>query len=70
MSVQSESNEISSQNTKDNLERHHWISVAAYFIAEHRGGLPGKELDDWLEAELDYLKMEIKSFFCVVKKMA
>ena len=62
MSVQSESKEISSQNTKDNLERHHWISVAAYFRSEHRGRIPGKELDDWLGAELDYLKMEIKSF--------
>ena len=62
MNVQSDSMEMSSQNTQNDLERHSWISVAAYYKAQHRGGLPGKELDDWLEAELDYLEMKIKSF--------
>lgn len=27
------------------------IAVAAYFLAERRGFAPGRELDDWLEAE-------------------
>ncbi len=40
-----------------------WISVAAYYKAEARNFEPGKELDDWLEAELDYTKFQIKSFF-------
>jgi hypothetical protein len=30
---------------------YHQIEVAAYFNAEHRGFVPGHELDDWLEAE-------------------
>ncbi len=31
---------------RDNL-----IRTAAYFRAEHRGFVPGRELADWLEAE-------------------
>ena len=58
-------NQCTQNKTQDDLERHHWISVAAYYRAEHSGGLPGKELDDWLEAGLDYLKMEIKS--CILR---
>lgn len=40
---------------------HEWISVAAYFKAEARSFEPGKELDDWLEAEIDYTKFQIQS---------
>jgi len=32
-------------------ERHHLIEVAAYYIAERRGFLPGSYHDDWLQAE-------------------
>lgn len=32
-------------------QRHAMIADAAYFRAEHRGFDPGRELDDWLEAE-------------------
>jgi hypothetical protein len=32
-------------------DRHHRVEVAAYFLAERRGFVPGHELDDWLEAE-------------------
>jgi len=30
---------------------HEMVSQAAYFRAEHRGFSPGRELDDWFEAE-------------------
>lgn len=42
---------------------HEWISVAAYYKAEARGFESRKELDDWLEAEVDYTKFQIKLFF-------
>ena len=31
-----------------------FIATAAYFKAEARGFAPGKELDDWLEAEAKF----------------
>jgi hypothetical protein len=31
--------------------RHHMIEVAAYFLSESRGFVPGREMDDWLSAE-------------------
>ncbi|MGA7180780.1 MAG: DUF2934 domain-containing protein [Thiobacillaceae bacterium] len=34
-------------------EAHQQIAVLAYLKAETRGFLPGHELDDWLEAELE-----------------
>ncbi len=33
------------------LARRERIRVAAYFNAERRGFVPGRELDDWLQAE-------------------
>ena len=33
------------------VQRHEKIKQAAYFKAEHRGFIPGFELQDWLEAE-------------------
>lgn len=33
---------------EDRIQR---IAVAAYYLAEQRGFLPGYELEDWLEAE-------------------
>ncbi len=44
------------------VKRHQWISIAAYYKSELRGFLPGKELDDWLEAEQEYTKFQIKAF--------
>ncbi len=32
-------------------ERHARIAETAYFMASHRGFLPGHELEDWLTAE-------------------
>lgn len=37
-------------------ERHHGVAEAAYFRAEHRGFLPGNELQDWLDAEAEFDK--------------
>jgi hypothetical protein len=34
-------------------ERYRGVSEAAYFRAEHRGFLPGYELQDWLDAEAE-----------------
>jgi len=45
-----------------NSNCHLWVSVAAYYKAEARGFEPGKELDDWLEAEIDYTKLLINAF--------
>jgi hypothetical protein len=42
-------------------ERHQLIAVAAYFRAERRNFAPGCELEDWLEAEAEILKMGMDS---------
>ena len=39
--------------------RQQWVSVAAYYKAEARNFEPNKQLDDWIEAERDYLAMLI-----------
>ena len=46
----STSNESSKQPAADRVQR---ISDAAYRRAEQRGFEPGRELDDWLDAERD-----------------
>jgi hypothetical protein len=35
--------------------RYRWIAHAAYLRAERRGFAPGKEVDDWLAAEAEFL---------------
>lgn len=45
-----------------NLTRHQWVSVAAYFKAEKRGFKAGKEIDDWLEAELEHINFLVDLF--------
>jgi len=43
------------ENTNDDLgERRQCIAEAAYYKAEKRGFAPGKEDDDWLEAEGEF----------------
>jgi hypothetical protein len=34
-------------------ERLQWIATAAYYKAAGRGFVPGEELNDWLQAELE-----------------
>jgi hypothetical protein len=43
-------------------QRHHYVEVAAYFMAERRGFMTGCESEDWLaaEAEIDRLFHEGK----------
>lgn len=41
-------------------ERHHLISKSAYFRAQRRGFIPGAELEDWLEAEVEIDGMLLK----------
>jgi hypothetical protein len=48
-------------NTNDS-NCHQWISVAAYFKAEARGFEQGKELEDWLTAEIEYKEFQIQLF--------
>lgn len=39
----------------DRAQLDEMIAVAAYFRAEQRGFAPGDELDDWFQAEAEYL---------------
>ncbi|EIC28229.1 DUF2934 domain-containing protein [Methylomicrobium album] len=48
--------------------RHEWIAVAAYFKAEKRGFTPGRELEDWLEAELEYAKSRVENFLQILEE--
>jgi len=36
-------------------ERYRWIAHAAYLKAERRGFVPANEIEDWLEAESEFL---------------
>ena len=40
------------------VDRNEWIRVAAYFRAEKRGFAPGREVDDWIEAEAEVTTVE------------
>jgi len=50
----------------ENVTRHQWISVAAYNKAEVRRFTPGRESDDGLVAENDYVKMETVHYLTIV----
>lgn len=50
------------------LNRHHWISEAAYYKALARKLEPGKELTDWLEAERDYYNMLIALYLSILEE--
>ena len=52
----------------DSVFRHQWISVAAYYKAETRNFESGMELDDWLFAEHDYVKMKIVRYLSITKE--
>lgn len=47
-----------SDPSADAEERLEWIATAAYYKAEARGFVPGLEMEDWLEAEIDYEERE------------
>lgn len=48
-----------------NIARHLWISEAAYFKAEARAFKASCELNDWLEAEKEYIEMLITDYLSV-----
>lgn len=50
------------------INRHQWISEAAYFNAESRGFESGKELDDWLTAEIAYSEMLITAYIAILEE--
>lgn len=52
----------------ENSIRHQWISEAAYYKAEARRFAPGRELDDWLAAENEYVKMEIGLYLSIAEE--
>lgn len=43
------------RRVRDTPQRHAMIAEAAYFRAQRRGFEPGHELEDWLQAEADFL---------------
>lgn len=48
------------------VNRQLWISEAAYYKALTRKFEPGKELTDWLEAEIDYYKMLVALYISIL----
>ncbi len=56
------------EHLDQNIARHQWISEAAYFKAETRAFKVGRELNDWLEAEKNYIEMLITSCLSVCKE--
>lgn len=50
------------------INRHRWISEAAYYKAETRAFEPGKELADWLEAEIEYYKMLVALYISILEE--
>lgn len=49
-------------------KRHEWIAVAAYFMAEKRDFAPNHELDDWLEAELEYARRQVEEYLNILEE--
>lgn len=58
----------SSTRLSDCAFRHQWISEAAYYKAESRCFVSGKELDDWLFAEHAFITMQIKRYLVIVRE--
>lgn len=50
------------------VNRHQWISEAAYYKALARRFEPSKELADWLEAEIDYSQMLIALYISILEE--
>ncbi len=50
------------------INRHQWISEAAYYKALAGKFEPGKELTNWLEAEIDYYNMLIALYISILEE--
>jgi len=48
--------------------RQQWIAEAAYFKAQARGFKPGRALNDWLEAEIDYSEILIATYVAMLEE--
>ncbi len=46
-------------------QRHHYVSVAAFYIAERRGFTLGNPADDWLAAEAEVERLMASGHFPV-----
>jgi hypothetical protein len=66
--MSTESEETTDKKEAIDPARQQWISVAAYFKAEQRGFRVGKELDDWLEAECEYIQFQVELFVLLTKE--
>jgi hypothetical protein len=66
--MSTESEETTDKKEAIDPARQQWISVAAYFKAEQRGFRAGKELDDWLEAECEYIQFQVELFILLSKE--
>ncbi len=49
----------------DCVDRHQWISEAAFYKAMSRNFEPGFELDDWLFAEREFVKKLIATYHII-----
>ncbi len=45
--------ETRSKSALSSEQRNHYVEVAAFYIAERRGFIPGNPADDWCAAELE-----------------
>ena len=43
-------------------DRQQWIATAAYYKAEARGFVQGKEAEDWRISEIEYINGQVRSF--------
>ena len=59
---------IENKCVEQSIARHKWISEAAYFKAEARAFKAGRKLNDWLEAEKEYIEMLITDYLSVCKE--
>jgi hypothetical protein len=59
---------IKKKGARQRINRRQWISECAYYRAEARAFEAGRELNDWLEAEKDYIKMLVTVYFSVLEE--
>ena len=55
--TQQQTEQVQAAAAVGSKDRYHSIAESAYLRAEHRGFLPGCELQDWLEAEAEVDKL-------------
>lgn len=53
---------------EQSVNRHQWVSVAAYFLAEAKNFNASSTLDNWLEAEIAYSEMLITAYLAALEE--